>query len=326
MAIHTSPLLTRLRSVAAAWARYHYEIVTLAAQLADGSDWVLDGAPTAAHWLAEVADVETCTAREWIRIGRLLRTLPASADAFEQGRISYSKLRTLTRLATPANETELLPIAERTPASALARELGRWLHRTHSPEEMAAHQRKQRGVRWRCEPDGMTAFTLRLEPLVAGRLIGALTSRLARTRKDQYIDDWPTVAQQYADALDDLVTNGAGRLLTEIVLHLRGDGATLDDGTPIPTTVLERIAPDSFIRVLIHDAERRPINASGRHRHPTQRQRRVVKERDRHCIDCGRTDLLQYDHTPDYEQSRRTVIDELELRCSPCHHRRHQTA
>ena len=76
-------------------------------------------------------------------------------------------------------------------------------------------------------------------------------------------------------------------MLTEIVLHLRGDGATLDDGTPIPISVLERIAPESFLRALIHDAERRPINASARHRHPTTRQKRVVKERDRHCIDCG---------------------------------------
>lgn len=324
MATRTTSLLTRLRSVAAAWARHQYDIITLAAELADGHDWTLDGSPTAAHWLADAADVETCTAREWIRIGKLLRTLPASADAFEQRRISYSKIRTLTRLATPTNETELLPIAERTPASDLARELARWLHRTHTAEEIADYQHKRRCVRWRYEPDGMTAFTLRLEPLVAARLIAGLTTRIMRTRKESYRDGWPTVAHQYADAFDDLITSGAGPLLTEIVLHLRGDGATLDDGTPVPTSVLDRIAPDAFLRVLVHDAERRPINASGRQRHPTARQKRVVKERDRHCVDCGRTDLLQYDHTPDYEQSRRTVVDELELRCAPCHQKRHR--
>jgi hypothetical protein len=77
---------------------------------------------------------------------------------------------------------------------------------------------------------------------------------------------------------------------------------------------------------MIHDAERRPINASRRHRHPTDRQRRVVKERDRHCIDCGSHALLEYDHVPDFDRSRRTVIHELELRCAPCHHRRHARA
>ena len=59
---------------------------------------------------------------------------------------------------------------------------------------------------------------------------------------------------------------------TEIVLHVRGDGATLDDGTPIAGTVLELIASTAFLRALIHDAEGHPINASGRQRHPTDRQ------------------------------------------------------
>jgi hypothetical protein len=108
------------------------------------------------------------------------------------------------------------------------------------------------------------------------------------------------------------------------VLHVRGDGCTLDDGTPIAESVIERIAPRAFLRALIHDAERRPINVSGRQRHPTTRQRRVVKERDRACVDCGATDFLQYDHEPDYEISLRTVVDELRLRCPACHHARHR--
>ena len=148
---------------------------------------------------------------------------------------------------------------------------------------------------------------------------------MTTNRPRHYPGGWPTVAQQYADAFDDLVTNGAGRLITEIVLHLRGDVATLDDGTPIPISELERIAPEAFVRALIHDAEGRPINASGRHRHPSARQKRVVKERDRRCTDCGRSELLQYDHTPDFEISKRTVVDELTLRCAPCHKRRHQS-
>ena len=109
MAARPSPLLARLRAVAAAWARHQYELVTLAADLADGHEWMLDGSPSAAHWLAAIADVEACTTREWIRIGKLIRTLPASADAFANGRISYSKLRTLTRLATPAQRSRTPP-------------------------------------------------------------------------------------------------------------------------------------------------------------------------------------------------------------------------
>jgi hypothetical protein len=79
------------------------------------------------------------------------------------------------------------------------------------------------------------------------------------------------------------------------------------------------------VRALIHDAEGRPINASGRHRHPTTRQRRVVHERDRACVDCGSTEFLEYDHDPSYEQSGRTVVDELRSRCWACHRKRHRS-
>ena len=80
---------------------------------------------------------------------------------------------------------------------------------------------------------------------------------------------------------------------------------------------------EARLRAMIHDAEGRPINASAARRHPTTRQKRVVKERDGACVDCGRTDLLEYDHVPAYEATGHTVVDELELRCAPCHHRRH---
>jgi len=134
---------------------------------------------------------------------------------------------------------------------------------------------------------------------------------------------WPTIAQQRADALVEVVNAGGSPVPTEIVMHVRADGCTLDDGTPIAGSVIERIAPASFLRVLIHDADSRPINASGRQRHPTARQRRVVRERDRVCVDCGSTEFLQFDHDPDYAQSRRTLVDEGRLRCWICHRLRH---
>lgn len=155
--------------------------------------------------------------------------------------------------------------------------------------------------------------------------------------------DAPTAAQQHADAIEALVTgvaapssprrsgaggdaawsDGPGRMKAELVLHVRADGCSSDDGTPISDTIVGAIAPTAFLRALIHDAEGRPINASGRQRHPSTRQKRVVKERDRVCCDCGRADLLEYDHVPGYEITGHTLIDELEVRCAPCHERRH---
>ena len=322
-------LTDRLLAAVNEWSRGQRDIVGLAADFADSGEWALHHARSAAHWLAEAADVEACTAREWIRIGRLLRTLPAIAAAFADRELSYSKVRALTRLATPDNEAELLEVARNVTASGLAVALAQWLRRTLDPSELEAYQHQRRSVRWRTEPDGMVLFSLRLPPLLAGMLITLLTSIMMRsratTRREKHAsgDTWPTVAQQHADALEELISDGGGSQTTEVILHVRGDGCTLDDGTPIADSVVERLVPQSFLRVLIHDAESRPINASGRQRHPNTRQKRVVKERDRVCVDCGRTVLLEYDHDPTFEETGHTVVDELWVRCAPCHHKRH---
>ncbi len=121
----------------------------------------------------------------------------------------------------------------------------------------------------------------------------------------------------------ELIEGGGTTIETEVVIHVRGDGCTLDDGTPISGSVVERIATKSFLRALIHDADRRPINASGRQRHPTQRQKRVVHERDAGCVDCGASSMLELDHDPEFAVSGHTVVDELFERCWTCHRARH---
>lgn len=103
-----------------------------------------------------------------------------------------------------------------------------------------------------------------------------------------------------------------------------GDGKTLDDGTPIPDSVVADLIPQSFISALIHDSEGSPIDATNRRHHPTRRLKRLVKARDEHCVDCGRHDLLAYDHQPTYEQTSHTITTELKLRCAPCHTNRHR--
>ena len=396
-----------LVEVTGRWAHHQHRLIELAAAFDDSAEWLLAGSPSAAHWLAAVADVEICTAREWVRIGHQLRALPAIADAFATGQLSYSKVRTLTRIANADNEAELLAIALQHPAGHLGRALATWLTRNNDDHDLDAHHHRSRSVRWRLEPDGMTVFTLRLPPLLAAALIAWLTTWTMTTRRRTAAQRGtgasadasppPTVAQQHADALGALVygatvyatpanrirptrpaqrrpaddaagsrpgasadasstpadrprpsaTGGATaqthpsmpnpqttqdqdrptaqlhQVDTEIIIHVRSDGCHFDDGTPITDSIVERLAPTAFLRALIHDANGRPINASGRRRHPSTRQKRVVKERDQACTDCGRTDLLEYDHVPGFETSGRTVVDELQLRCAPCHDQRH---
>lgn len=329
-------------------------MLRLAVRLDRSKDWALDGARTCAQWIAAALDIEMSTAREWLRVGRSLERFALISAAFDAGRISYSKVRHLTRVVTPEIEADLLEIAECTPAGKLSAAIAAWLVRNEEPEETEERQQRARSLSWNVEPDGMVRLTARLPPWMAAMPMAAIdTWIMRRDRKD--VDamesgqrstadrrdrdasadafertgragagsQWPSMAQQRADGLVALMNNGGALVDTEVVLHVRGDGCTLDDGTPLTESFVADILPEAFVRVLIHDAERRPINASGRHRHPTTRQKRVVHERDGGCVDCGSTTLLEIDHEPDFTISRRTVVEELHDRCWHCHRLRH---
>jgi len=131
----TGPLSADLLDNIRVWSRSQHDIIVAAA---DSAEWVLAGSPTPAHWLAAVADIEPATAREWVRIGRQLRELPATADAFANGHISYSKVRALTRIATAVNERELLDMALDVPAGDLARALAAWVNQNSDPDDLDA--------------------------------------------------------------------------------------------------------------------------------------------------------------------------------------------
>jgi|GEM_PF-462531 len=155
----------------------------------------------------------------------------------------------------------------------------------------------------------------------------ATLRELRRRWQPDTSEDWvfPSFGQQRADAFVALFLSRDVSLTTEVVVHVRGDGITFDDGTPTTSSAVLRQLNDSFVRLLIHDVERRPINASSRRRHPTTRQKRVVMETHHHeCVDCQSTDLLELDHNPDFNRTRRTVTHELEPRCAPCHRTRHR--
>lgn len=112
---------------------------------------------------------------------------------------------------------------------------------------------------------------------------------------------------------------GGGPMVAEVVIHVRGDGNTLADGTPLTDHAVGALLPESFVSLLICDSERRPIDASPRRRFPTRRQRRVIDERYRQCVSpgCVSEQFLQYDHRIPYAQGGLTVLENLQRLCGP---------
>ena len=73
--------------------------------------WAQHGLTSCAHWLNWQCGISRVAAREKVRTARALESLPKIAAAFGEGRLSYSKVRALTRAATVETEDMLLHIA-----------------------------------------------------------------------------------------------------------------------------------------------------------------------------------------------------------------------
>ena len=83
--------------------------------------WHAQGAQSCAHWLNWRVGWDLVTARERVRVACKIAGFPAMDDALRRGEVSYSKVRAMLRIATPANELLLLDHARLMTASQLER-------------------------------------------------------------------------------------------------------------------------------------------------------------------------------------------------------------
>jgi len=81
--------------------------------------WHVQGTMSCAHWLSWRVGWDLVTARERVRVANKLAEFPTIDDALRRGEVSYSKVRAMVRVATPANEVLLLDHARLMPASHL---------------------------------------------------------------------------------------------------------------------------------------------------------------------------------------------------------------
>lgn len=80
-----------------------------------------EGLRSAAHWLSWRTGMDLRTARDQLLVARRLRGLPVTAEAFGQGRLSYSKVRAIARVCTPQTEQDMVDLATHAPAAHVER-------------------------------------------------------------------------------------------------------------------------------------------------------------------------------------------------------------
>jgi hypothetical protein len=132
------------------------------------ADWEMS---SCAAWLSWKCQMSSGTAREHVRVARALRDLPVIRGEFAAGRLSYAKVRALTRIAIPATEAGLAEIAGPMTGNQLER-FARAHRQVSSADDAAARVRRR--LVWRFEDDGSLSGTFRLPPLAGAMLLKAL--------------------------------------------------------------------------------------------------------------------------------------------------------
>jgi hypothetical protein len=158
-----------------------YRWLALLAEFDAIGGWAVGGARSCADWLSWACGVSLPAAREKVRVAKALGGLPLISAAFAAGRMSYSKVRAVTRVATPANEALLVTYAESATAAQLETVVRGYRRSQRAEEGLEAHRRfERRSVRWWVDDEGYVRISARLAP-DDGALVVAELERLAES-------------------------------------------------------------------------------------------------------------------------------------------------
>ena len=138
--------------------------------------WASWDMSSCAAWLSWKCQMSSGTAREHVRVARALRDLPVTRAEFAAGRLSYAKVRALTRIATPDTEASLAELAAPMTANQLER-FARAHRQVSAVDDQAARIRRR--LAFRFEDDGSLSGTFHLPPLAGAVLLKALRAAAA---------------------------------------------------------------------------------------------------------------------------------------------------
>ena len=319
--------------------------------------WGPLGFSSCAAWLAWRIGIGSKTAREQVRVARALDSLPQLDGLFSRGQISYSKVRAITRVATPETEQDLIDFATHSTAAQLERLVRSYrdaFGRTSASSSSKGGAAESRFVRRSEVEGGMVRIEIQLPPEEAALVWDAVMSAASGQPLAEASTDEPTTPtveasaeaptrdvrepeQRHADALVDVAraylehrprTLGSGYelvLLTskeQLERGADGVGGFLRDGTPIPIATARMLACCGS-KVTVTVGERGEVLDVGRRtRVIPSAIGRALWLRDHGCRvpGCERRWHLQAHHLHEWADGGPTKLSNLILVCS-AHHR-----
>ena len=300
----------------------------------DRFGWLKWSCRSCAEWLAWRCGLSVSAAREHVRVAHALRGLSAISAAFAGGRLSYSKIRALTRAAHLHDEDLLLEYALRATA-AQVEERCRQI-RNVAPESTDGAQRawRRRSLSlWRSDAHGTMRITVEV-PIEEGEII-ARAIELGVEKGDtipdadvdgkswhaQQADALVAVARAYLDGGTDRSTSTADHY--QVVVHvdeksLRGGAGRSD----LAIETVKRLTCDASVVTVLEDERGTPLDAGRKKRTVSAALKRALWARDGGCTfpGCSNTRYVDAHHVKHWAKGGETTPGNLVLLCT-YHHR-----
>jgi len=308
-----------------------------------------------AHWLGWQCGIDLGAAREKVRVARALDMLPLIDAAMARGELSYSKVRALTRVATPPTEEVLLNIALHGTAYHVE-SLVRQFRKFQEVEALSreARQHAGRGLSYFHDDDGSLVIKARLPAEAGAQVLKALEVAIAdvslaghcqsplnvsaETSATEVAEDPPSPSMRRADALamlaESFLQHGAEAMAGgdrhQVVVHVDHDTlrhaapgrCELDDGPSLAVETARRIACDASVLRIVEDAHGEPLDVGRKTRSIPPALRRALNSRDRGCVFPGCTHRRYVDghHIQHWADGGATRLSNLVTLCR-FHHR-----
>jgi hypothetical protein len=308
-----------------------YELLVLIRQFDERAGWLKWGLGNCADWLHWRCDLSMNAAREKVRVAHALKTLPNVAAAFATGKLSYSKVRAMTRVAGVHNEEDLLLFAVKM-TTARVEERCREL-RCGTVDSLDEVQRAftNRSLRVsRNAERGMMTITIEL-PMETGELV---EKALDKARDDstpsaEFVDvSW---SARQADAMvsmagsylsgnvDQSLSNSDDYLVT---IHV--DQSALANGngrSNLPIESVKRLCCDGHTVVIGEGVNGEPLNIGRKTRTVPTAIKRALMARDKSCSfpGCHHQRFVDAHHIEHWSNGGETSLDNLMLLCSQHH-------
>jgi hypothetical protein len=343
--LSTPDLVDQITTLAGHLNAANARFLTLVAELDRRRGWAEWGVKSCAHWLNWKCGIDLGAAREKVRVARALTKLPQVGAAMAAGRVSYAKVRALTRVADATNEDYLLNIALCGTASHLETVV-RGYRRALDAAELSreAIQQRDQSLWYHTEPDGSLVVRARLPAEVGALFVRAVqaaedslpipknvsaetsTDDQHRSRKRR-VEALATLAESFlASGPRDL--SGADRqqivvhVDAETLKHSHAGRCELEQGPAIASETARRLACDASLVAIIENEQGEPLNVGRKTRTIPPAIRRALNSRDRGCRfpGCSFKRYVDGHHVRHWAHGGETKLSNLVTLCR-FHHR-----